>query len=198
MDELVMTIAATARETRILLMQGPDEVMKARLRAVSMPAHRFAGPMLCEAMALWHDQRVRAVVSAESEDVLFALGLYFCGVTRQWLFDNPKIVVLERHGDAVRFHPELLTLSGQLCVALRLCGVRKPQQKGKVERAIRYLRERFFAVHDSRSRPGQRRAPRLLRHDRQRASPSTLAPAARRRGASRGAEPPARAARPAP
>jgi hypothetical protein len=75
MDELVMTISATARETRILLTQGPDEVMKARLRAVAKPAHRFAGPMLCEAMALWHDQRVRAVVSAESEEILFALGL---------------------------------------------------------------------------------------------------------------------------
>jgi hypothetical protein len=75
MDELVMTISATSRETRVLLMQGPDEVMKARLRAVATPAHRFAGPMLCEAMALWHDQRVRAVVSAESEQTLFALGL---------------------------------------------------------------------------------------------------------------------------
>jgi hypothetical protein len=75
MDELVMTISATERETRVLLMQGPDEVMKARLRAVATPAHRFAGPMLCESMALWHDQRVRAVVSAESEQVLFALGL---------------------------------------------------------------------------------------------------------------------------
>jgi hypothetical protein len=73
MDELVMTISATARETRVLLTHGPDEVMKARLRAT--PAHRFAGPMLCESMALWHDQRVRAVVSAESEDVVFALGL---------------------------------------------------------------------------------------------------------------------------
>lgn len=75
MDKLVMTIAATACETRILLTHGPDEVMKARLRAVSKPVHRFAGPMLCEAMALWHDQRVHAVVSAESEEILFALGL---------------------------------------------------------------------------------------------------------------------------
>lgn len=75
MDELVMTICATSRETRVLLTQGPDEVMKARLRAVATPAHRFAGPMLCEAMALWHDQQVRTVVSAESEEVLFALGL---------------------------------------------------------------------------------------------------------------------------
>lgn len=66
MDELVMAITATARETRVLLTQGPDEVMKARLRPVGTPAHRFAGPMLCESMALWHDQKVRAVVSAES------------------------------------------------------------------------------------------------------------------------------------
>jgi hypothetical protein len=75
MDELVMTIAATSRETRVVLTHGPDEVLKARLRAVTTPAHRFAAPMLCEAMALWHDQRVRAVVSAESEESLFALGL---------------------------------------------------------------------------------------------------------------------------
>lgn len=83
MDELVMTIAASERETRVLLTQGPDEVMKARMRT---PAHRLAGPMLCEAMALWHDQRVRAVISAASEDSLFALGL--CdglGITRATL-----------------------------------------------------------------------------------------------------------------
>ena len=75
---------------------------------------------------------------------------YFGGATRQWLFDNPKIVVLERHGDAVRFHPELLALAGELCVAPRLCGVRKPQHKGKVERAIRFLRDRFFAARTLR------------------------------------------------
>jgi transposase len=75
---------------------------------------------------------------------------YFRGATRQWLFDNPKVVVLERHGDAVRFHPELLTLAGQLCVAPRLCAVRKPEQKGKVERAIRFLCDRFFAARTIR------------------------------------------------
>lgn len=75
---------------------------------------------------------------------------YFRGATRQWLFDNPKIVVLERHGDAVRFHPDLLATAGRFCVAPRLCGVRKPQQKGKVERAVRFLRERFFAARTIR------------------------------------------------
>ncbi len=70
---------------------------------------------------------------------------YFGGVTRQWLFDNAKSVVLERHGDAARFHPMLLDLCAHMRVQPRLCGVRQPEHKGKVERAIRYLRERFFA-----------------------------------------------------
>jgi transposase len=70
---------------------------------------------------------------------------YFGGVTRQWLFDNPKTVVHERVGDAVRFHPALLDLCAQFRVQPRLCGVRQPEHKGKVERSIRYLRDRFFA-----------------------------------------------------
>lgn len=70
---------------------------------------------------------------------------YFGGTTRQWLFDNPKAVVLERHGEAVRFHPVLLEVAGHYRVQPRVCQVRKANQKGKVERAIRYLRERFLA-----------------------------------------------------
>jgi transposase len=76
---------------------------------------------------------------------------YFGGNTRQWLFDNPKTVVLERHGDAVRFHPRLLDASSHYCVSLRLCTVRKPNQKGRVERAIRYVRERFLEGRELRS-----------------------------------------------
>lgn len=71
---------------------------------------------------------------------------YFGGVTRQWLFDNPKTVVLDRVGDAVRFHPVLLDVAGAFCVSPRLCTPRSPHQKGKVERAIRFLKERFFAA----------------------------------------------------
>lgn len=71
---------------------------------------------------------------------------YFKGVTRQWLFDNPKIVVLERHGDAVRYHPGMLEIAGALRVQPRLCRPRRPTDKGGVERAVRYLRDRFFAA----------------------------------------------------
>jgi transposase len=70
---------------------------------------------------------------------------YFGGVSRQWLFDNPKTVVIERYGDAVRFHPTLLGLCAHFRVQPRLCAVAKPEHKGRVERAIRYLRDRFFA-----------------------------------------------------
>jgi transposase len=69
----------------------------------------------------------------------------FGGTPRQWLFDNPKTIVIERHGEHVRFHPLLTELSGEFCAQLRVCAPRKANQKGKVERAIRYLRERFLA-----------------------------------------------------
>jgi transposase len=75
---------------------------------------------------------------------------FFGGVTRQWLFDNPKTVVIERYGDAVRFHPTLLGLCAHLRVQPRLCAVARPEQKGRVERSIRYLRERFFAGRQMR------------------------------------------------
>jgi transposase len=70
---------------------------------------------------------------------------WFGGCTRQWLFDNPRTVVLARHGDVARFQPDLLDLSAAYCVQLRLCAVRKANQKGRVERAMRYLRDRHFA-----------------------------------------------------
>jgi len=73
---------------------------------------------------------------------------YFGGVTRQWLFDNPKTVVVERRGDAVRYQRDLLQLAAELNVQPRLCAVRKPNQKGAVERAVRYLKERFFAARE--------------------------------------------------
>jgi transposase len=73
---------------------------------------------------------------------------YFTGSARQWLFDNPKIVVLERHGDAARFHPLLLDVSSAMHVQLRLCAPYRGNEKGRVERKIRFLRERFLAGRD--------------------------------------------------
>lgn len=67
------------------------------------------------------------------------------GSTRQWLFDNTKTVVLERHGGAARLHPGLLELAGSLRVNPQLARVRTPTDKGGVERSIRDLKTGFFA-----------------------------------------------------
>jgi hypothetical protein len=79
---------------------------------------------------------------------------HFGGVTREWLFDNPKSIVAARVGGALRFQDLLVDLSAELHVALRACRVRRPTDKGGVERAIRYLKTRFFAARPIHSLDG--------------------------------------------
>lgn len=68
------------------------------------------------------------------------------GAPRALLYDNLKSVVLERHGDAVRFHSRLLELAGHYHFAPKPCAPYRGNEKGKVERTIRYLRDSFFAA----------------------------------------------------
>jgi transposase len=100
--------------------------------------------VLSYSRALWGEFVLDLSVHSLCRSLVRA-GRAFGGTTRQWLFDNPKTVVLERRGDAVRFHPVLLDLCAKMRVQPRLCAVRRPQHKGRVERAIRYLRDRFLA-----------------------------------------------------
>jgi transposase len=72
------------------------------------------------------------------------------GVPRVLLLDNLKSAVLERQGDAIRFHPRLLELCGHYHCAPRPCAVAAAWEKGRVERAIRYLRDAFFAARTFR------------------------------------------------
>lgn len=67
------------------------------------------------------------------------------GQPRVILYDNLKSVVLERRGDQIHFHPRLIELSGHYHFAPRPCQVRAGNQKGRVERAIRYVRDSFWA-----------------------------------------------------
>lgn len=68
------------------------------------------------------------------------------GTPRITLYDNLKSVVLERRGDAILFNPRLLELSGHYHFLARPCAVRAGNQKGRIERAIRYVRESFWAA----------------------------------------------------
>jgi transposase len=75
----------------------------------------------------------------------------FGGVPRALLYDNLKTAVLERVGDVIRFHPRLLELAAHYHFAPLPVGVARGNEKGRVERAIRYLRESFFAARSFRS-----------------------------------------------
>jgi len=68
------------------------------------------------------------------------------GVPRSVLYDNLKTAVLERIGDVIRFHPRLLELAGHYHFAPRPVAVGRGNEKGRVERRIRDLRESFFAA----------------------------------------------------
>ena len=70
----------------------------------------------------------------------------FEGVPRSALYDNLKSVVLERQGDLIRFHPRILELAGHYHFAAKPVAVARGNEKGRVERRIRDLREAFFAA----------------------------------------------------
>lgn len=75
----------------------------------------------------------------------------FGGVARVALYDNLKSVVLEREGDAVRFHPTIAALASHYCFEPRPTAPARGNEKGRVERAIRYVRSSFFAGRAVRS-----------------------------------------------
>ncbi|MER8656192.1 hypothetical protein [Mesorhizobium sp. M0847] len=68
----------------------------------------------------------------------------WCGLPRVLLYDNLKSAVLERQGDAIRFHPTLLAFAGFYRFEPRPVAVARGNEKGRVERAIRHIREAFF------------------------------------------------------
>jgi transposase len=70
----------------------------------------------------------------------------FGGVPRVLLYDNLKSAVTERVGDAIRFNPTLLALAGHYRFQPRPVAPARGNEKGRVERAIQYVRHAFFAA----------------------------------------------------
>ena len=69
---------------------------------------------------------------------------FFGGVPKVLLYDNLKSAVLERIGDGIRFHPTLWSFAQHYNFQPMPVGVRRGNEKGRVERTIRYLRTAFF------------------------------------------------------
>ncbi|MDO9020954.1 MAG: IS21 family transposase [Deltaproteobacteria bacterium] len=112
-------------------------------------------PLSCFVMTLSHSRGVFARFYLDQRLESFLDGHVrafeaFGGAPRKLLYDNLKSVVLERVGDHVRFHPRLLELAGHYHLVPQPCAPYRGNEKGKVERTIRYLRDSFFAARSYR------------------------------------------------
>ena len=72
------------------------------------------------------------------------------GCARVLLYDNLKSAVLARVGETIQFHPRLIELASHYHFMPRPVAVARGNEKGRVERTIRFLRDRFFAARSFR------------------------------------------------
>jgi transposase len=110
-------------------------------------AHR---PLMAFVMVLSYSRRLflRFFLDARMQSFLRGhVGAFeaWSGVPRILLYDNLKSAVLQRQGDAIRFHPTLLELAAHYRFEPRPVALARGNEKGRVERAIRYIRNAFFA-----------------------------------------------------
>ena len=70
------------------------------------------------------------------------------GLPRVLLYDNLKSAVLERQGQAIRFNPTLLEFASHYRFEPRPVAVARGNEKGRVERAIRYVRDNFWPARE--------------------------------------------------
>lgn len=75
MERYTVTLAPSGLQTRMLLMHGPDELMRALLPPPAAVRHERSAPTLLQGLALWLDARVHAVLSVAEKDAGFCLGL---------------------------------------------------------------------------------------------------------------------------
>ncbi|MBJ7403810.1 MAG: IS21 family transposase [Bradyrhizobium sp.] len=112
---------------------------------------RARRPLMAFVMVLSYsrDIHLRFFLDARMENFLRGhVGAFntWCGVPRVLLYDNLKSAVLERQGEAIRFHPTLLAFAGHYRFEPRPVAVARGNEKGRVERAIRHVRDAFFAA----------------------------------------------------
>ena len=116
---------------------------------------RMRRPLSCFVMVLSWSRAIDALFTLDQTLESFLRGhlhafAYFSGVARTLLYDNLKSAVLERRGEAIRFHPRLLELCAHYHYAARPVAVARGNEKGRVERQIAYLRSSFFAARSFR------------------------------------------------
>ncbi len=150
----------------LIAMHRPRRAAEAYLRLTTLPAEvgqvdwghfghlqigRARRPLMAFVMVLAWSRQIflQFFLDARMESFLRGHVAAFSawnGLPRILLYDNLKSAVLERQGDAIRFHPTLLEFAGHYRFEPRPVAPARGNEKGRVERAIRYVRESFFAA----------------------------------------------------
>lgn len=73
---------------------------------------------------------------------------FFGGIPRKILLDNLKAGVTDRVGPFINYNEQFLSLSKHYCFEPIAVGVRKGNEKGRVERSIQYVRSNFFSARE--------------------------------------------------
>jgi transposase len=74
---------------------------------------------------------------------------YLGGVSAEVMVDNCKTAVLSHPlGQPAVFHPRYLDFAQHYGFAIKACGARKPHEKGRVEKAVHYVKQNFLAGLD--------------------------------------------------
>jgi len=112
---------------------------------------RARRPLMAFVMVLSYSRQIflRFFLDARMENFLRGhVGAFTAwnGCPRVLLYDNLKSAVLERQGDAIRFHSTLIAFAAHYRYDPRPVAVARGNEKGRVERAIRYVRDNFFAA----------------------------------------------------
>jgi len=150
----------------LIALHRPAKVAEAYLRLHTLPAEqaqvdwghfghieigKAKRPLMAFVMVLSYSRKIFLKFYLNQGTENFLRGheesfTYWGGVPRILLYDNLKSAVLERQGAAIRFNPTLLTFSAHYRFEPRPVAVARGNEKGRVERAIRYIRDNFFAA----------------------------------------------------
>jgi len=70
-----VVIVPSATRTRVLVTEGPDELLRAVLPSPSQLRHERATTTFLEGLALWLDAKLHVVLSVDAKEAGFCLGL---------------------------------------------------------------------------------------------------------------------------
>jgi len=75
MSEHRFVVSPSSKWTRLLLTDGPDELLRAVLPPPALVRHERTVPTLLEGLSMWLDRSLLVVLSADDEEFGYHLGL---------------------------------------------------------------------------------------------------------------------------